>query len=44
MSVALGFQTMSVKQVVIDYTECNVTKNTCEKDLDKDSEEANTFP
>jgi len=44
LSVALGFQTMSVKQVVIDYTECNETKNTCEKDLDKDSEEANTFP
>ena len=44
MSVALGFQTMSVKQVVIDYTECNVTTGTCKKDLDKDSEEANTFP
>ena len=41
---------MSVQQVVIDYTECNVTKNAffsvneCVKDLDKDSEEANTFP
>ena len=41
MSVALGFQTRSVQQVVIDYTECNAT---CVKDLDKDSEEANTFP
>ena len=44
MSIALGFQTMSVQQVVIDYTECNATKNECVKDLDKDSEEANTFP